>query len=404
MTDRRGARPSQVRPRPPSTGRPIPPKARPRTPAPYRPLQHRRVDRGSGLPLVAKGLLALCVVALGAVILYGATGQIGKIVASVGSSLSGFLANLSTSPSPAAESLGPVANPPSLDAPTTAYTNESSVDLSGTVPLTVIGLPGYTITLYQTLQGVQPTPIRDHLPIPVTATFTIPGVKLVSGSNIFTATIVGPGGESSPSSPITYVLDTSKPKVTILSPKNGSRVNGSSINVTGRTQANSTILAANTTTHLSSTAAADNNGSFTVSVSISAGRNAISVTATDPASNTSTTSFSVVRGTGKLTLTLASSAYQFSSRRGGALTFSATLLDPDGKAIANQSVTFTIGLAGLAANIQIRSTDSKGHASVAVHIGPHAADSGVGKQGTVTASADPSSGHVQRTITVTTTK
>src|SRR4029077_19382556 len=99
-----------------------------------------------------------------------------------------------------------------------------------------------------------------------------------NGSNVFTATIVGPGGESAPSSPITYVLDTSKPKVTILSPKDGSKVNGTSLQVTGRTQANSTIVAANTTTHLTSTGAADKNGAFTVTVSISAGTNAIRLT------------------------------------------------------------------------------------------------------------------------------
>src|SRR6267378_2303590 len=227
MSDRRAQRGSQVRPRPATSVRATPQKLRPR-PSPYRISQHKRVARGPGIPFVGRAVLALAVVGLGAVILYSATGQIGKIVASVGGAVSSFLANAGSAPS-TSPSRGPVSGAPSIVAPSNPYTSELTVDISGTVPITILGSTDFTISLYQALQGQKPALIEHNVQIPQTATFTIPGIKLLKGTNVFTATIVGPGGESAPSGPVTYVLDTTKPKLTITSPKDGAKVNGTSV-------------------------------------------------------------------------------------------------------------------------------------------------------------------------------
>jgi Glucodextranase, domain B len=403
MTDRRGARATQVRPRPPSTGRPAPPKPRQRTTAPYRPVQHKRIERGPGLPLVAQVFLAVAIVALGGLVLYAATGQIGKVVAGVGTAVSHVFDNLGTAPS-ASPSAAVVAVAPTLDAPESSYTNEGTVDITGTVPLTVIGDDTLSISLYQTLQGQKPTLIQDGIPIPNTAAFTIPAVKLVKGSNVFTARIAGDGGLGPASAPITYVLDTAKPKLTITAPKAGGKVNGASVAVTGKTQANSAILAQNTTNHTSSTTTADKNGAFSVTVAITPGSNTITVTATDPAANVATATLTVTRGSGKLTMGLSSNQYSFSSKKGATLTFKATLVDPNGKPISGQAVAFTVTLAGVPPDIQIRTTNSAGVATLKETIGAHAADLGVGKSGTVTASADTKSGHAQKTVAISTAK
>jgi Glucodextranase, domain B len=403
MTDRRGARATQVRPRPPSTGRPAPPKPRQRTAAPYRPVQHKRIERGPGLPLIVQASLAVAIVALGALVLYGATGQIGKAVGGVGTAISHVFDNLGTTAS-ASPSTAVLAVSPTLAAPDNSYTNEATVDITGTVPLTVIGDSGLSISLYQTLQGQAPTLIQDGIPIPDTAAFTIPAVKLVNGSNVFTARIVGPGGNGPASAPITYVLDTAKPKVTITAPKNGAKVNGTSVSVTGKTQANSAILAQNSTTHTSSTATADKNGVFSVAVAIVPGANTITVTATDPANNVAAANLSVTRGSGKLTMDLKSSRNSFSAKKGATLTLTATLTDPNGKPIAGQPVTFIVALAGMPADIQIKQTNSAGVATLTEKVLPGAASTGVGKSGTVTASADTKSGHIQQTISISTLK
>jgi len=401
MSDRRSSRPSQVRPRPPSTGRPSSPKAVPRGSSPYRVSPHKRVERGSGLPLVARLLLAVAVVALGGVILYGATGQIGKLVGGLGSAMSNILASSGPSPS-AAPSAGPIAGAPTLVAPSNSYTNTPTVNVSGTVPLTILGSTGYTISLYDTLQGKKPALVRAQIAIPATATFTIAGVTLSKGSNVFTATIVGPGGESAASGPVTYVLDTAKPKVTIVSPQNGTTVNGTSIAIVGKTQAASSVLAQNANNHTSVSTTADGAGNFTVTVAITPGSNVVTLTVTDPASNVTTASLTLVRGSGKLTVSLTSTLYTFSSAKGANLTFTAVLTDPDGAPIASQALTFTVTLAGVPPDIQVRTTDANGAASVVSAVAPHAADLGVGKQGTITVAADTTFGHIQKTIVVNT--
>src|SRR6266508_5741651 len=137
MTQRRGTRSSQVRPRPPSTGRPAPP-TRPRRASPRRAIPHKRIDRGPGMPIPIRAVMVLAVVALGAVILYSATGQIGTTVAGFGTAISQAIDGFGNGPS-AIPSAGPIAPAPSLDAPATAYTNQVTVDITGTVPLIVLG-------------------------------------------------------------------------------------------------------------------------------------------------------------------------------------------------------------------------------------------------------------------------
>jgi hypothetical protein len=355
------------------------------------------------MPIPVRALLVLTVVALGAIILYSATGQIGKVVAGFGTAISQAIDGFGNGPSPSPNA-GPIAPAPSLDVPATAYTNQPTVDITGTVPLSVLGSDEYTISLYQQLQGQQPALVREQVAIPQTASFTIPGVKLVKGANVFSAAIDGPGGQSPHSRPVTYVLDTAKPKLAIVSPRNGARVNGSMVNVTGRTQARSEVLALNTTNHASTTATADNNGAFTIAVPITLGANLITITVTDPASNASSASLTLTRGTGKLTMSLVPNRYSFSAKSGATLRFTATLLDPDGKPIASQIVVFTISIAGIPADVKMAKTDASGRATVTESIGPGAASSGRNHTGPVIATADTPLGHVQKSIVISTEK
>jgi hypothetical protein len=402
MAQRHAAR-SQVRPRPPSTGRPAPERKQPRPSSGYRVTSHRPIDRGPGLPLIVRGLLVVAIVALGAVVLYTATGELGKAVAGIGTNLTRAV-NSITSGSSAAPSGSAVApDSPNLDQPANAYTNEATVDISGTVPLSVLGSKDDTITLFQALSGQDPVPVRDGVAIPPTANFTIPGVRLVKGTNVFTAVIVDASGtESKKSKSVSYVLDTSKPKLTITSPKNSSTVNGISIQVKGRTQANSTILAVNATNHATGSATADKNGAFTVRIAVAKGANTINITSTDPATNATSTTVRVTRGAGKLSLGLTANHYSFSAKSGSVLRFTALLVDPDGHPIPGQTVVFTISIAGVPTDVRQATTDGSGKATVTMTIGPHAANSGRNHTGIVVASAQTHFGHIQKSIAVTT--
>ena len=94
MDPRRGDRPSQVRPRPPSTGRPAPVRTRSVTPSPTRLTGYRRIERRRGLPLVMKAFLALSVVMLGAAILWAGSGQVGPFISSVVKGFGGFVSQV----------------------------------------------------------------------------------------------------------------------------------------------------------------------------------------------------------------------------------------------------------------------------------------------------------------------
>src|SRR5438046_8358627 len=91
MTTRRNARPAQVRPRPPSTGRPATSRSRP---APDRSSQlrtHRRIDRSGPVPIAFRASLALAVVALAVFVAWAATDRVGAAAATLGSLSVGLL-------------------------------------------------------------------------------------------------------------------------------------------------------------------------------------------------------------------------------------------------------------------------------------------------------------------------
>ena len=71
---------------------------------------------------------------------------------------------------------------------------------------------------------------------------------------------------------------------------------------------------------------------------------------------------------------IVASRASFSAKKGATLTFTATLTDPNGKPIAGQAVAFTVTLAGVPPDIQIRTTNAAGVATLKETIGAHAAD------------------------------
>ena len=78
MTSRRGSRPTHVRPRPPSSGRPTPVKVRPRAPAPGRLSVRTPIRRSRGIPLIGRIALAVGILAVGAGVVYLGAGGLGN--------------------------------------------------------------------------------------------------------------------------------------------------------------------------------------------------------------------------------------------------------------------------------------------------------------------------------------
>jgi len=323
----------------------------------------RRVaEEPRGLPVAAKAVLALSIVALGAVVLFTIVGALPGIVSTVGGAVSGIAGAVlplqSPSPSP---TLAVIPVSPVLDAPTQAATNQASVTVTGSVPASIVGQRvGITIRLYVALPKKEPVQIRE-VPLGETPSFAIPDVALQPGRNDFSATVVGPGGESEASPIVTYVLDTTKPKIAISSPKDKATVEGTSVTISGKTQGRSTITARNGANGHTAIGAADGTGSFQVVLPLADGTNAISVTATDPAGNAATASLTIQRGTGALKVALSASSYRISAAKlPRTLELRAVATDPEGNGLAARDITFTLEIPGVPPITGLETTDASG--------------------------------------------
>jgi len=307
-----------------------------------------RVAEGPrGLPVAAKAALAISIVALGAVILLTMVGALPRIVSTVGGAVSGIAGAVLPSPSPI-PTLVVVPVAPVLDAPTQSATNQALVTVTGSVPASIVGQrAGLTIRLYVTLPKTAAARVAQ-IPLGETPNFAIPDVALQPGRNDFSATVVGPGGESEASPLVTYVLDTSKPKIAISSPTDQAVVNGSTVAIAGKTQGRSTVSARNAANGHTAVGVADGTGAFQVVIQLADGTNAITVTATDPAGNATTAVLTVLRGTGQLKVALNASVYRISAvKLPRTLQLRAVATDPDGKPLVGRDITFTLAISGV---------------------------------------------------------
>jgi hypothetical protein len=346
MPDRRGARPSQVRPRPPSTGRPAPAKVRPRAPAPGRALGHRRIERSRGLPFLTRLLLVVAVAALGITVFMTATGGLGRIVAAVGATVTGAFEGLTATPSPR-PSVAVISDSPLITTPEEPYTNQPTIDLVMTLPADVVGDPDQRVRVYLALPEQAPAPILE-VAVGATPTLVVPDVQLTEGRNDFTATLVGPAGESEPSPLVTWVLDVVPPKIELTAPRDGQTINRAAVTITGKTQGRTTLVARNEANAATVTTKAGNDGSFELVVPLGTGTNGIAIVATDVAGNVNQVVLSVRRGTGRLTASLSAVPYRLSrAKLPDPLELTVVVTDPDGRPLEGAQVTFTISIPGI---------------------------------------------------------
>jgi len=313
------------------------------------------------MPLLFRLVLAVGVVALGVGVLYIGAGGLSRVAGAVSTSFSGFVDELIATPEPSATGI-PISDAPILEPPGEPYTAEADVDLLVTVPAALVGDRTHRIRIYQQLKDQDPTPIGEWS-IGSTQRLVVP-VVLEKGINDFSASIVGPGGNSEASPSVRFVLDTSKPKVKISSPKDNAKVNRKAVEISGTTQARSTLIARNETNETSVSGVANADGTFTLSLPLRAGTNHITVSATDPAGNVGESEFRVRRGSGKLVVALGANAYQFRrSRLPDPIRLTATVTDPDGNRLEGAKVTFTLSLPGIATITREVTSDRNGRAS-----------------------------------------
>ena len=313
------------------------------------------------MPMSLRLVMIAGIAVLGGVIVFAGIGVLGRAIAVVSTSFSEAISQVTSSPSPSpSEVIAP--NAPALTVPSESYTNQASVDLSGTVPAAFAGQADVTIRIYRQLQDQGPQKLTE-VPVGETPAFIVPGIELAKGRNDFTATLVSPGGESDPSPAITFILDTSKPKIAVTKPAQDAVVNGKTVTIVGKTQARSALVAKNLANNASVTGTAGDDGTFTLILAIATGPNAIRLTATDPAQNQTAVVINVSRGGGKLLADLTASRYQFSRKRlPEDVTLTVVVTDPDGHPLDRATVTFQLTPPGVAPITQTLTTDGAGRA------------------------------------------
>jgi len=332
---------------------------------PYRDLERRR-----GLPLVMKAFLAFAIVALGASILWVGSGTVGPFISGVVRGFGGFVAQVggavgSTAPSAAPE----LSDAPSIVSPDAPWTNLDTTDITVTVPAAITGIDGYKVRLYVTLPDAPPKQVAE-VPVGPLSKRVIPEVALAQGRNDFQASIIGPAGESDLSGIATWILDTSKPKVSVISPKDGAKVSKDSVTIKGKTQALSTLRLENSANGAVATATADKNGLWNTVITVVDGRNVISVMSTDPAGNDNTATLTLRKGQGKLTVSLTATQYRFKAARlPKQVTFSVVVTGSDGQRLQGATALFQVMVPGLEAIVSGEiTTDADGSATYSTTI------------------------------------
>ena len=312
-----------------------------------------------------KAVLALSIVMLGGAILWVGSGQVGPFISSVVRSFGGFVAQVGeVAGSPKPTDSPDLADAPSIEVPEKPYTNQDKVDVTVNVPPAVTGLEDYTVRLYVTLKDQDPQLIMEE-PVGDISVLVLSGVSLAAGRNDLQAAIMGPAGESERSAVATWVLDQSKPKVSVISPKDNAQVKKAVVTIKGKSQAGAEIRLTNAANGAIATVVAGKDNLWETTLAIADGSNAITITATDPAGNENATQLSLRKGSGRLTAALTSSAYRFkASRLPKDITLKVAVTGPDGRRVAGATALFTISVPGLEAIVSGEvSTNKSGVAS-----------------------------------------
>jgi hypothetical protein len=283
------------------------------------------------------------------------------MVRALGTSLSGFVTDIGATNAPSSTPTV-IAGAPAIASPTEPYTNQPRADLEVTIPDEYVGNPEVRIRIYLALEGQEPAPITETT-VGSTARLIVP-VDLTPGRNDLSATVVEAGIESEASPVVTFILDTEPPQFVLSEPEDGATVNRPEAAITGTTQPRTTLLARNAANGTSISGLAGPDGTFTLTLPLEPGPNAIRLKGTDPAGNEGVLTFSVVRGGGDLSAILMSSANRISvASLPASLQLKVLVTNPDGLPLEGATVTFNLTVPGIPPVAKEAVTGADGRAS-----------------------------------------
>jgi hypothetical protein len=342
MRERRAA---HVRPRPPSSDRLRDDTIR--ADAPSHGALRRYGPVRSGPQIGAATALALvggCIV-LGLVALNLGAGLVGDLSSAFGNAMSRLSSQAPATPPPSGVAL----DTPVLDAPdNNGYMNQTPAPVQGSAPGAALGKTGYAVVVYRIGKDDARQQVAQ-VALGATTRFITPPIPMNEGNNVFVATLKTPTGEGQPSPPVTYILDTAPPPITVTSPGQNAQLSAGSLDVSGKTDPGVTVTIRNRQApggaQSNQTVGAD--GRFKLTVPVVAGPNTIDLTAIDQAGNSSSSSLTVNRYYGQLAAHLTATPAKFSSTSQTTVTLTIHATSANGGPLANARATFTVQIQGL---------------------------------------------------------
>jgi hypothetical protein len=275
-----------------------------------------------------------------------ASGGVGPTLTALAGGFTNAFNRLVATPVPTASDLPPT-DSPRIEAPVQPFTNEAEVDMNVSVPVAVLGDPNAKVRIYLALEGLQAVPVLD-VPVGTTSRMSV-HFTLTEGRNDISATLFRGDAESEHSPSVTWILDLTPPKITIISPKDGADVNTPNATIKGSTQGGSTVIARNPANNASITTVAGRDGAFELGLPLVPGDNELTIGVTDPAGNSATKTLKLTQGSTEMRVRLTASLYQISvAHHPSSIQLNVLVTSPTGDPLPGATAFFTIQIPGLA--------------------------------------------------------
>ncbi len=292
-----------------------------------------------------------------ALVLVGGCIVLGLVALNIGSGIAANLTSAfgdamsrlsSQAPATAAPS-GVALDTPVLDAPDNdGYMSQTPLPIQGSAPGAALGKNGYAVIVYRVGKDGARQPVAQ-VDLGATTRFITPPIAMNEGENVFVATLKTPSGEGQPSPPVTYILDTTPPPITVSSPGQNAQLSAASLDVSGKTDPGVTVTIRNRQAPggAQSNQTVGPDGQFKLTVPVVAGSNTIDLTATDQAGNHSSSSLTVNRYYGQLAAHLTATPAKFSADSQTTVTVTIHATSANGGPLANAKATFSVQIQGL---------------------------------------------------------
>jgi hypothetical protein len=179
--------------------------------------------------------------------------------------------------------------------PAAAITRDDHVDLTAVAPANLRPDQHYQVRIF-----VNGNPI-GRMDLPDTSQFTIGNVPLDEGANSVQTTLVGDGGESARSAPVTVARDDQAPTITIIQPSGP--VYTDTTMLTGKTEPGADMQITDASGHTVESSVAPD-GRFSAELELAPGANDMTLRSTDGAGNKTTSRVTVDRANSAASIVL----------------------------------------------------------------------------------------------------